>query len=216
MRIEKFESAKLEPIGQGEENKVFIDPNNEKHVISERKESAEKNSFRQLKGRFYLTKIVHALLPEHIPDIYQTTQTATGKQTIDRERIIHSETHTHLQNIRKLGENEYEAARAINEEMGESISEVTSKLEELGLGFNIDENTGNYLKDALGNVNYLETFNPWQADPSSPDGIELLFDIETLREAIEKIPNQQTKKNCESYLNRLIALVEEEKNKNDN
>src|SRR5687767_12610518 len=97
MRVEKFESAGREPIGEGKENKVFVDPKNEKRVIAERKEGAEKDSFRQLKGRYYLTKIVHELLPLHIPDIYQTTQTSTGQQTIDRERINHSESHAQLQ-----------------------------------------------------------------------------------------------------------------------
>jgi hypothetical protein len=215
MRIEKFEAeaANLEPIGQGNENKVFVDPNNEARVIVERRENAEQDTFRQLKGRFYLTKIVHALLPENIPDIYQTTQTSTGQQTIDRERISHSEGHTNLQEVRKSGGDEYMAGQAVNKEMGKSMSEITSKLEEIGLGFNIDENSGNYTKDESGNVYYLETFNPWQADPTNPDGIEILFDTEALETAIEKISDKQTKQNCERYLQRLLILANEEKQK---
>jgi hypothetical protein len=63
----KFESANRTPLGEGKEKRVYADPNNEKRVIAERKESAEKETYRQLKGRYYLTKMVHLLLPETYP-----------------------------------------------------------------------------------------------------------------------------------------------------
>ncbi|MCF7865357.1 MAG: hypothetical protein K9M11_02520 [Candidatus Pacebacteria bacterium] len=216
MRLENFESAGLEPIGEGEENRVFVNPQNETRVISERKESAEKNTFRQMKGKFYLTKIVHALLPKHIPDIYQVTETSSGQQTIDREYIVHSESHARLQNAKKNSDVEMEqaAGQVIIDEAGEKINEVDSKLEDLGLAFCIDKNLGNYIKDDSGGIHYLETFNPWQADPVGPGSIEVLFNEETLREAIEKIPDEKTKirEKCEGYLKRLMTLVNEESN----
>jgi hypothetical protein len=214
MRIEKFESENLEPIGQGEENKVFVDPSNESHVIVERKDEAERDSFRQLRGRFYLTKIVHALMPNNIPDIYQTTETATGQQTIDRERVSHSEEQAELQTARKSGADEEAIADSMNAKMGKEMSDLTLKLSDIGLGFNIDENVGNYTQDESGNMYYLETFNPWQSDLSRPEGIEVLFNQETLKKAIDEISDPQTREQCLGYLKRLETLIEEEKTNN--
>lgn len=211
MRTETFVSNGLEPIGEGEENKVFVDPENPDRVIAERKEGAEKESSRQAKGRYYLTKIVHALLPDNIPDVYQSTMAADGQQTIVRERVAHSEGQVNLQDVRKKGEDEAEAGRALIEEMGTSMQEIALKLEDIGLGFGIDENAGNYTKDAAGNVRYLESFLPWRIDPSSPDGLERLFDSEALRSAIRNMPEMDAQQQCEGYLQRLEALVADER-----
>lgn len=90
------------------------------------------------------------------------------------------------------------------------MTDVTLKLSDIGLGFNIDENVGNYTKDETGNMHYLESFSPWQADATSPGGLEVLFNEETLRTAIDGIPDQETKKECVKHLGRLMELLAEE------
>ncbi|TRZ80014.1 hypothetical protein D4R86_05055 [bacterium] len=211
MRLNKFESAGISPLGEGEQKKTFINPEDERKIISETRESAEKDTPRQLKGRYYLTKIAHLLLPKNIPDIYQAGESRNETQTVDTERISHTLGHTFLQEERRSGADEGFARKQMIEEMGAGMGEVDLELERIGLGFNIDSNVGNYTKDEAGNVYYLETFKPWQADPVNPKELEVLFDEDELRGAIEDISDQETKEKCTHYLERLLALLEEEK-----
>lgn len=201
----------MEPIGKGNERRAFINPKNERKIISEMKDEAEKDTPYQLKGRYYLTKIAHLLLPKNIPDIDQAGESIDGKQTVDTERISHTPGHTRLQEMRQSGEYEESAREQIIEEIGAEMGELDLELERIGLGFNIDPNVGNYTKDKTGNVYYLETFKPWQVDPINPEELEMLFGEEELREAIDSIPDQKAKKKCTRYLERLLFLLEEEK-----
>lgn len=213
MRLEKFESEGLEPIGEGEQKKAFINPDDESRIISEVKEETEiqKDTPRQLKGRYYLTKIAHLLLPKNIPDIYQAGESVDGKQVVDTERISHTPEHAHLQDVRKSGGDEEMAGEQVVEEMGKEMRELDEKLEDIGLGFNIDENIGNYTKSETGDVYYLETFKPWEFNPDNPKDFEVLFDEEAMREFILGISDQSVKEKCTQYLDRLLVLLGEEK-----
>lgn len=214
MRIEQFKSAGIKPIGEGDERKVFIDPKREGRVIVENKDQAEHETTLQLKGRYYLTKIVHHLLPDEIPDIYQVGEAKAidgGKQTIDRERVTHSTGQEALQQARHEGKDEEEARQELIAEMGKEMSDLDMKLSEIGLGLNIDSNVGNYSRSASGEVNYLESFKPWQADVVDPKELEVLFDEDALREAIDTLNDEKVKSDCLEYLDRLLELFDEEK-----
>ncbi len=214
MRLEQFQSAGQKPLGEGEDRKVFVDPKREGRVIVENKDQAEYETTLQLKGRYYLTKIVHHLLPDEIPDIHQVGEAKAkdgGKQTIDRERVTHSTGQEALQQARHEGKDEEEARQELIAEMGEEMGDLDMKLSKLGLGFNIDSNVGNYTRNASGKVNYLESFKPWQTDVVDPKELEVLFDEAALREAIDNIPDEKTKNECLSYLDRLLDLLEEER-----
>jgi len=194
MRLGRFESGGIKPLGQGDSKKVYADPKNEKRVVAEiktpeeRKEKGEEpHSPRQLKGAYYLTKIAHLLLPRHVPDIYQAGEFIDGQQTIDRERVIH--THAPVTEMHVVDE----------------------ELERIGLGFNIDENIGNYSKNEKGDVQYLEPFMPWEAPLVSGYEIELLFDEAELTEAVGELKDETAQKICKNYLERIHALFEEEK-----
>jgi len=211
MRLEKFESVDVKSIGEGDEKKVFVNPGDERKIIAERKDETERDTPRQLKGRYYLTKIAHLLLPKNIPDIYQASESSAGKQTVDTERIFHTKGHRLLQEARRSGGGEESAKEKIIEEMGEKIGELDLELERIGLGFNVDPNVGNYTKDEKENVYYLETFKPWQPDIVDKKELEILFDEKEMENAIKNEPNQKIREECEGYLNRLLVLFEEEK-----
>lgn len=200
----------MKPLGEGTEKEVFVNPEDKEKVISEMKESEDKDTPRQLKGRYYLTKIAHLLLPKNIPDISQVGESVGGKQTIDAERISHTPGHELLQES-KSRKDEESAMKKITEEMGTGMGELDSELERIGLGFNIDSNVGNYTKDKEGNVYYLESLKPWEVDSINQKVLEVLFDEKELRKAIDGIPDQETKEICAQYLERLLALLEEEK-----
>jgi hypothetical protein len=69
----------------------------------------------------------------------------------------------------------------------------------------------NYTKDEKGSVYYLETFKPWGIDPVNSNKIERLFDEGALRKAIAGTIDETAKQECNRYLNRLLTLLEEEK-----
>lgn len=210
MRLNTLESAGMEPLGQGDERKVFVDPENEERVISELNSEAQKDSPNALKARYYLTKILYMLLPDNIPDIYQTGEDGDGKQTIDRARAPHSPGQELLQKNRRLGDDEEAAKDLMISEMGSGMNDLVAQLADIGLGFNIDENVGNFTKDAKGKVQYLETFKAWEPDVAGSGKLEPLFDEQALRTAIEGIPDDTEKGQCLTYLNRLLKLKQDE------
>jgi hypothetical protein len=211
MKSSKFESGASEPLGEGEEKKALINPENKGRVIIEMKEGAEKDTPGQLEGRYRLTKIAHLLLPNNVPDIYNAEESVDGKQTICAERISHSLGHVLLQKERRSGGDEDSARKRMVEEMDQGMVRLDLELERIGFGFNIDENVSNYTIDETGNVYYLETFKPWQVSPIKPDELEVLFSEEELRNAIGDIPDQEVRDECERHLERIIILFEEAK-----
>ncbi len=217
MRLENFDSTGVNPIGEGAEKKVFINPEDQKKVISERKEGIEeetgleKDTHRQLKARYYLTQIVQLLLPKNIPHVYNIGESKQGIQIADVERIEHMESHARLQEINKLRGDTDLIKKDIEKELGEEGYELIDKLHEFGLGSSIDETFGNYIKDEKGNVRYIETFNPWEKDVVDNKNIRLLFDEEELRGAIESNSDEKVRNQCIKHLERVLTLFEEEK-----
>lgn len=215
MRFGNFESPLQKPLGEGDDRKTFVDPANAERVISVTKEGAEKDTYLQMKGRFYLTKIVQALLPENIPKIYQIGETREGTQMVDRERIAHTPGHAALQEARQEGgseEDEELAAKQMVKEMGKGMHNLNVELADVGIEIDRGEaNVGNYTKNETGNVHYLESFKPWEVNPVKHGEVKVLFDEEALRTAVDGIPDQEVKNECTKHLGRLTELLAEER-----
>ncbi len=210
MRLGKFESAGRETIGEGCQKKVFVDPKNEKRIIAEMKENVKEDTPRQLKGRYYLTKIAHLLLPENIPAVYQAGESVEGKQTVDAERIAHSPGHALLQKTWQM-EGSFDAAyEQAHKELGADIQRVESRLRHIGLDLGVDTYVSNFTKDKKGNIYYLETFRPWEINFPNHGKIEMWFDEEKLRNAIDGLSDSATKEKCKRLLERVFALAKEE------
>lgn len=210
MRLGNFESVGKKPLGSGIEKDVFVDPDNEEKVLSILKTlpGQRRNSPNKIKGSYYLTKIAHILLPKNVPDITQATISKDGKEIFDRQRIEHTKGHEMLQSARANQQDESEALKVMRDEI--DPNDASFKLEDIGLGFHLDENMGNYTKDKEGNVYYLETFIPWGENIENEKELELFFDKEGLEDAINELPEQE-KKICTSYYNRLLELFNEDK-----
>ena len=211
MKFGRFESAGLKPLGSGDQKNVFVDPGNEKRVVSEIKKEAEKDTPRQLKGRYYLTKIAHLLLPENIPDIYQAGESHEGGQNVYAERISHTAGHALIQKARQEGGDEAAALKISVKELGRGAWDLDLELERIGLGFNVDDkNIANYTKNEKGSVYYLETFKPWRVDDFDKNELKVLFEEEDMRDAIDGLSDQETKEKCLKYLERILELMTEE------
>ncbi|NOY35857.1 MAG: hypothetical protein GXP44_03000 [bacterium] len=191
------------------------DPNKEeKKSVSELLEGGEKDTPRQLKGRYLLTKIVHLLLPKNIPDIYKTEESVDGKQTVDREWISTAPELVRLWETLRSGADEEDkrsTEKLISKEIGAGSRELDLEMSRVGLGFNIDDApTENYTKKENGDVLYLKTFKSWEVDLLDPSKLEMLFDEEELRDAIEDLSDPETKKECLRLLEEILALAKEE------
>jgi hypothetical protein len=213
MRFGEFKPEK-KPIGTGTEKETFVNPHDPKKVISVFKgeeDSGEETTQRMLKGSFYVTKIAHLLLPKHIPDVYQTGETHSGQQTIDRQRVPHTPGHRAFQKALQAGTDGEEVGKRIIQEMGPGIDQLDIELERMG--FTVDSYRGNYTKNKQGDVQYFDTFPAWQPNFFEPEKSRLMIDVSKLRKAIEELSHRDpdTAKQCETYLERVLALFEEEK-----
>ena len=211
MRLRNFESGKYEPIGEGGEKKVFVDPENKDRAIAELKGDESRETLGQLKGRYYLTKIVHHLLPENIPDIFQAGESKEGVQATDLERISHSELSAKLEKSKSSKQPKKELEDKFLEEHGEKIKILETKLHDLGLGFIVDPELSNYVVSDTGQLHYVESLKPWNVYSGDDPEVDVLYEREILQNAIEQIQDEGVKKRCVDYLNRLDRLIEDER-----
>lgn len=209
-----------EPIGEGSEKRVFADPNNPDRVIARYDKNRLPESPEKIKARYYLTKLLHYLYPNNIPDIHAVH--SEPRQDI-LQRKPHSERHTRLQQLRKVifdsfarsGYDPRSVPRWADKEYGDLFKQVASDDHVRNLyeaifvrtGVLIDaSNHENFSEDENGNLLYLDSLNPW----SYLDGeLQPLFDIEKLNQAIASLDDERRKK-AKKWLERLRVLENQE------
>jgi hypothetical protein len=209
-----------EPVGEGAHKNVYKDADHPDKVIAIRKE-LEKDSpelERTIKARFYLTKILHILFPENIPDIDLAT---SDPQATRREKVEHDLNHATLQEWvkntlehlksgslfppKKL-EEQSRVAAAVNEDP--KLQKLLSSLNKLGV--EIDFTSINFTHDNRGNIVYVDDIHLWDADweTENPMG----YDAKKLLAAIEKVEDSQTRERALVYFERLKTLTDEQFN----
>ncbi len=80
---------------------------------------------------------------------------------------------------------------------------------ESSLGVKIDDYVGNFMYDQNDNLVYVDSFNPWKFNVWDQGVGKINFNVEKLREAIEKLDEDKKRKGM-VYLERLIQLAKEE------
>lgn len=196
-------------LGEGTEKNVFADPIDPDKVHAEYKEI--RWSRRQVRASFYLTKILHLLLPQNIPDIY-SSQYQPHKYVAQRKHL--DVDHKALSDLRKrietrgLSQEERDLWYALRGRHEEKIakSQLRDKLTDLRIVF--DQNLLNFSIEPSGEVVYLENFSPWTHKTLTPE-LKLFFDSQKLSEAIDNLDPLHREKGL-LYLSRLNSLVEEE------
>ncbi len=173
MKINK-ESSKF--LGKGVEKEVYENPHNPKHAVGIFKREAAEFPER-VRGRFYLTKILHLLFPDNIPDIHSAS---SDPQMIEVDKIIPDEQAV-TKNFKKFNSD---------------YCELMDKFDALGII--LDPAQVNFKYDFSGNLVYVDSFDPWYKGA----GEELAFSMDKLKEAIEKL-NSSEKEQCLKYLERL-------------
>ncbi len=193
-------------LGRGREKVVYTDPDNEsrvKGIFHEyKKEGVEK-----IKGRFYLTKILHILYPDNIPDIHLA---ASNPHMIIIDKVDDQIAVT-KQQLGKLGKDKHladelqEELKELNERVAYHKREVSKPLGNLGV--TVDSAPGNFTLDANDHITFVDTVEPWGVyGNKSPN-----FDFEKLKLVIENIEDNVQKKHALTYLEHLNKLDEERK-----
>lgn len=192
-----------EPLGIGDEKKVYQDKENPDRVIGmyKRKEISPE----QTKARYYLTKILHILLPKNIPDVHLST---AKPNAIMRKKVELGSAH-HTIRGRMLEKGFLNKEKHIVEALGTirndvRIIELKRKLNDIGVNF--DDFSGNFGIDNKGNAQYIEDFQPFNLSPN----YIFVFNYSALEKAIMNLPQKEHDKAIK-YLERLNDLAEEER-----
>lgn len=180
---------KLEKLGSGREKEVYVDPDRVDGAVARFKEDARPESQRQLKGRYYLTKILHLLRPKNIPDAYMAAEKERRIMGLERKRIKPA--------IFLSGE--------------EQFMEFTRFMWDIGI--RVDSWGSNLGYDDQNNLVYIDnTFRPWdvvRGQESDRNEIRYNFDEKRLLKACNSLGREE-KERALNFLRRLRELAEEE------
>lgn len=209
-----FTETSSEIIAEGGEKIIRTDPNYPSKVIGEFKDTEAVYSPNQIKGSYYLNKLMHLLFPQNIPNV--DFAATLNKKIIRAEKVEVDELHEQIRKIitdlkkrkgnKKLLERQLEFLeneREANENVGELISQTQRAglyIEQQGRNFTIEKN---------GTIKYLDTIIPWELDRFGRI-TQKNFNPRLLLKAIEKLPAQQ-REQAMSYFTRLLDLEKQEK-----
>ena len=198
--------------GVGDEKIVYEDPSNPERVVSFRKEGTVERELSpgEVKARFYLTKIMHLLFPEHIPDI---SVSASSPDFIKRKKIKFDSGHDAIRRVRLLREEGKEpseelaqTARLAREKIksDEACIQFIERMEILGV--DVDQAAQNFGYDTTGHVIYVEEFNALRMTAGGP---RPWFDGDKIERAIENL-DDNNRGSAGIYLERLKQVIAEE------
>lgn len=172
----KINREKLKILGAGTEKRVYEDPNNSDRALGvfheNKTESAEK-----AKGRFYLTKILHLLFPQNVPDMHLAAS--------DPHAIV-------VDKVKGWNATDYK-------KFYRALDEFRSKLESVGIDY-IDGYSENFMFDEDGNFFFVDSFEPW-----SEETYTSYFNKEKLKLALQRLEDEKRDVGL-SYLERLEEL----------
>ncbi len=214
----KFDPEKMEHFAEGAEKIVYHHPQDPEKVVAEFRSDAIEA--REMKGRFYLTKVLHALFPRNIPDISLAAKEGGSnpymvleKKHLDRQHEELRDLSTHQQMKSHQGESDREIDDAIlDKELASmeslnrdpDIEALSKTMREAGLEMLLDTSPRNFGRDQEGNLVYVDnSFYPWWA---GEDGSIEPRDYHVLREAIQKIDDKEARDRAMAYLERLETL----------
>jgi len=183
----------------GREKDIYHHPLKENKIYIFLKENYP--TINQIKGRYYLTKILHILFPQNIPDIYAVVKN-NNAIIVTEKKFVNDEF-----NLKYHTKNKYRFyARKIK--FDPKFQRFISALENLGIHPDVS-NMKNfaYVDDE---IVYLDnSFLPWKIDKIKRS-IRVLYDYNKIKEAIELLPESNDKKRALFYLKRLEELKTQE------
>ena len=219
----KFNWNELEKIGEGSEKDVFADSHNPDRVIARFKETEAENE-RQTRGRFYLSKILHLLLPQNIPDVHLSAKGGErvmvfGKKNLDEESNELRKGILRLTEMKRAGDPRFTETLKLYKEIRDALwvklhsdsnyREFIGRMRRFGVI--PDEAPFNFGYDKEGNLVYLDNeFTPWSiTEIFGVLDIRYHFNKKKISEAISSL-NERDKERALIYLGRIEKLAEED------
>lgn len=211
-------------IGQGAEKVIFED-RDRNEVVGIYRDWKHEESRETALARLYLTKLLHALLPRHIPDAHL----ASAKHraiAVDRVELdpIHQRWATLWGEVDAAmrADEDKESVSAKQKQYGQAYGDLrrqmmnnTPQYEDFmgslahvagpDMARHLDSSTGNFSFDPDGTIRYVDTLNPWYSNSEEPE-----YDAGQLRRSIDErlVGAQRTK--AEGWLARLEDLWRQE------
>jgi hypothetical protein len=183
----------------GSEKDVYSHPSKENKIYSFLKENYP--TVNQIKGRYYLTKILHILFLKNIPDIYAVVKNNNAIIVTERKFVNDN---FNLKNHSKKQYRFY--ARSIKSDS--KFQRFVSALKNFGIYPDVSnmENFA-YVNDE---IVYLDnSFLPWKIDKIKKS-IRVLYDYNKIKETIELLSEPSDKRRALLYLRRLEELRAQE------
>lgn len=204
--------------GVGHEKSVFEDPHHPERLIKESHETTTESPA-TVKGRFYLTKLLHRLFPMNVPDIHAATSVQPQSMTVEKKVLDaqHQELRTLDIRLRQGSLSDEERLRFFriekyyrNEPAFKRLGMVLS-----GVGVRVDASGTNFGFDNRGEAIYIDSFLPWSGTSVSGTGIERFkrrYDPTALAARIQLLPENQ-RSLAQRDFQRLEALYLEEEHR---
>jgi len=200
----------------GNEKVIYPDPNHPDRIRAElrKKESGYQPTERQMRGRFYLSKILHFIFPAAIPEVYAAGTKDGGY--LDIEKVETDEDHRRMQAARA----KTESGKHLSNEESVEMRQLAQKREQdpkihdfvnalRKLGVIVDPTGDNYSYGSDGSFQYLDnSFTPWQINRVGRKLVKA-YNADELAKAIESLAPEQ-KEQAKLYLERLEQLFKEE------
>jgi len=201
-----------EPVGVGAERLVFQHPYDTKKVVA--LEKLNKRDSIEARGEYYLTKIMHILFPENIPNIYSYYSKPSASI---RQKVELGASHDVLRRSAKSMDaaSSAEMFHAFDELNADPrVRNLKKEFDELNIRY--DDNVVNFGINEKGQAQYIEPFhfNAIFYDQSSYNR-KFGYDRERLRQAIEKLNNTHKQQQAMKFLWRLDVLAAEIKERAD-
>lgn len=199
-----------EILGLGGERVVRPDPVHPDTWVRKEKRDGQEQPLREVKAGFYLTKILHLLHPENVPDVHQ----ASGHVLVAERKDLGPDHALLNEEVRRYEEGEdvpedfrKQTALAKQRLLQDSrVREVIRMFEQCGVS--IDDAAVNFGMDQNGNAIYVDAFEPWREQKGN--SLKPGYDTQALRQAIMAIEDDVKQKSGLHWLDRLDHLFAEE------
>lgn len=210
-------------LAEGSEKIVYTDPVFPKRVFKEMKRQEgmplKTESAEAIKARYYLTKILHLLFPDNIPDIHlaqsEPSMLVAEKINLDEGHLVDAKVASNFWHYQApISKEDSDAAEQhfMQIKKNEKYRDFLDSLERMGIvvdpepinfGKNIDSNNSELV--------YLDSINPFWKNSESENAVwSRNFNSDLLELAIKKLPeNKKTK--AMYYLKNLLNLFEKAK-----
>ncbi len=203
-------------IGQGAEKEIYLSKDNDVIAILKYLEDSPE----AFKGRYYLTKILHYIFPQNIPDIYAVFYDRNSVLRIEFKNLekeyIQLIADLYFLNNYPIHNDDIESLSIRYQKRKEKIIrdpnyiDLINKLKECGVL--VDGNFLNFSYDNNGNLVYIDnSFIPWSTD-NKKNIFSINYNYNNLKKMIEEKLQKENKDRALRYLQRLEELKKQYEN----